>query len=488
MFVKRIFAVLATIAMALASFWQFSPVLAATVSTPATQSVSSDSATGSSVSLPALVITETAAEDIPAATLSWTLPTGFVFDTASVANVVYTGTGLAGSSAVAFIGSTGFSITVTSTSTVAGSLSVGSVTPLKVKAASGTPIVAAGNIMLTAGTVTGIASTTSYGLLTQVPGSPSKLTFTVQPPATTTVGSVFSATVGVQDQFGNLATSDTGRNINILANLIASTTSGSLSGSLSHTDASGLAIFSGLSFSAANQISLTASSTGLTNTTSNIITISTAGSGTTTPPSRLCGLRNGILVKVAGNPTVYMVVNCVLRPFNTPAIFHAKGKKFQDIITIPSLLSIGREIGNGSDDDDTIVIPANSSSTLPSISGLPDGSIVKIPGNPTVYIVSGGVLKPFTSLTVFKAHKKNLKDVKIISASQFASMTVGDPVNFPDGTLVKGSDHTVYVVENGQLLGIPSMGVLNKNGLSLKNLLKASDNDLKDLKHGGDKD
>ena len=195
-----------------------------------------------------------------------------------------------------------------------------------------------------------------------------------------------------------------------------------------------------------------------------------------------------MLVKVEGSSTVYMVVNCVLRPFNTAAIFYAKGKKFKDVKIIRSLLAIGREIGHGSDYDDTIVIPLTSSSTPPTISGLPEGSIVKIPGSSTVYMVSDGVLKPFTSITVFTAHKKDFKNIKVISAEQFAGMSLGDPVNFPNGTLVKGSGNTVFVVENGHLLGITSLAVLNKHRWSLKNLLRVNDNELKDLKRGGNKE
>ena len=186
--------------------------------------------------------------------------------------------------------------------------------------------------------------------------------------------------------------------------------------------------------------------------------------------------------------------------FNSPAIFHAKGKKFQDIKEIASQLFAGlgqgKPVGDGDDNDSTIIVPptTTSSSTVttsfivPTISGLPDGSIVKIPGSPTVYLVSGGVLKPFTSVSVFQSHGKNFKDVQTISASQFASLTVGDPVTFPDGTLVKGSDNTVFVVQNGALMGIPSMESLKRHGWSLDKLLKVNDGDLKDLKHGGNED
>ena len=467
------------------------------VTSPVTANVSSDSATGSSVALPTLIITEGAAAEIPVGTLTWAMPSGYVLDQTSVANVSYGGNGLAGDATVSFPDSTHFSVNVTATSTASSSsLSVGSVTPLKVKASNGSPLAASGNVTLSAGSLAGTASSTSYGTLTQVPGAAAKLVFTIQPPSTTTVGSAFSATVGVQDQFNNLATGDNGRNIDLSANLIASTTAGSLSGTLSHNDASGLAVFSGLSFSAVNQIQLVASSTGLSGATSSTITISATGggTGTTTPPSRNCGLHNGKLVKVEGSPTIYMVVNCVLRPFTTPAIFHARGKKFSDIIIISSgqfsVLGIGKNIGNGNDDDDTIIINplGNASTTAPSITGLPNGTVVKIPGNPTVYIVVNGQLQPFPSLVVFKARGKKFGDIKTISQEQFNSLTVGPPLTLPDGTLLQGSGATIFVIEGGKKKGIRSLDSLRKHGWSLKNVIRGNDDDLNGIEHGGDKE
>ena len=446
------------------------------VTSPVTANVSSDSATGSSVALPTLIITEGAAAEIPVGTLTWAMPSGYVLDQTSVANVSYGGNGLAGDATVSFPDSTHFSVNVTATSTASSSsLSVGSVTPLKVKASNGSPLAASGNVTLSAGSLAGTASSTSYGTLTQVPGAAAKLVFTIQPPSTTTVGSAFSATVGVQDQFNNLATGDNGRNIDLSANLIASTTAGSLSGTLSQTNAS---------------------ATGLSGATSSTITISATGggTGTTTPPSRNCGLHNGKLVKVEGSPTIYMVVNCVLRPITTPAIFHARGKKFSDIIIISSgqfsVLGIGKNIGNGNDDDDTIIINplGNASTTAPSITGLPNGTVVKIPGNPTVYIVVNGQLQPFPSLVVFKARGKKFGDIKTISQEQFNSLTVGPPLTLPDGTLLQGSGATIFVIEGGKKKGIRSLDSLRKHGWSLKNVIRGNDDDLNGIEHGGDKE
>lgn len=478
------------------------PALAATVSSPANASVNSDSFSGSSVALPPFVLTETQAGDIPQGTLNWTLPAGFLLDSGSVADVSYSGTGLSGSSTVNFVDSTHFSITINSTSTAAGSLTVGSVTPLKVKVSAGTPL-ASGNILLSSGSAEGITASTSFGTLTQVPGAATKLTFTVQPQSNAIVNTTLNAfQVSVQDQFGNTVTGDNGRAVSIVPIVVGSSTLGTLSGSTTISDSSGVAAFSGLSYNQTGTIQLRADAYGLTSSYSNNVVFTASGTPPVIPPcsfptTRL--LKNGILVKVAGSDTVYLVVNNTLRPFTTPAIFHAKGKKFQNIVVISqdtfNQLSIGRPVGEGRDDDDAVItIPfvclasASASSTPPSLSNLPEGTVVKVPGDPTIYIVQNGQLHAIPSLSIFQAWKKNFSDVKEISQNQLQTMAIGQLANYPDGTLIQGSGQTVYVIKNGKKFGITSMNVLQKNGWSLKNKIRVNEQERTRLEDGGVED
>ena len=474
---------------------------AVTASSPVTTQVSSDTAVSGFVNLPAITLTEGLAGDIPVGNVIFALPAGFVFSTSTMANVAYTGTGLAGNATVSYPDSTHATVTVTATSSVAGTLSIGSTTPLAVRALTGTPFAASGSIMLSSGALPGLATSTNFGTLTQVAGAVNLLSFTIQPPASVNVGSTFSATVSVKDQFGNVVTSDNGRAISLSVSPVSpTTTTGTLSGIIAINDAFGVSAFTGLSFNQAGTIALVANASSVSSSTStNILVMATSTptpttTPTSTPPSRLCSLRNGILVKVQGSSTIYMVVNCVLRPFTSAAIFHAKGKKFQDIQEISSAinLGIGKAIGDGDDNDSTIIIPPSStstaSSTLPNVSGLPDGSVVKLPDSPTIYMVSGGALQPFTSAITFSLRGKKFSDVKTISQEQFSQMTVGSPVSLPDGTVVKGSGKTVFIIQNGQAQAVTSPGALSKRGKSFKDVKKISDGDLGSLPRGEDAD
>ncbi|MFA6494755.1 MAG: Ig-like domain-containing protein [Candidatus Paceibacterota bacterium] len=181
---------------------------AASVSTPATANVSSDSLTGTSATLPNIVVTEGAAGDIAVGSIVLTAPAGFTFDTGSTPDVVYTGAGLAGS-ATATVAPTTLTITIGNVSSVAGTMTIGGVTAIKAKVAAGTPIHAPGNILMTSGTITGITGATNFGTLTQIPGTAATLSVSgITDPVV--AGTSVGGNVTALDQFGNTATGYTG--------------------------------------------------------------------------------------------------------------------------------------------------------------------------------------------------------------------------------------------------------------------------------------
>ena len=148
---------------------------AATITTPATGDISSDSyGAGTSVSLPNIVIAEGATGDINISTHVWTLPTGYVFDTTSVPDVTYTGTGLAGD-AIAAMAASIMTIETTGASSGAGTMTIGSVTPIKVRVSAGCTMAAADDISMTGGTIAGLSSADNFGTLTQVTGTMTSL-------------------------------------------------------------------------------------------------------------------------------------------------------------------------------------------------------------------------------------------------------------------------------------------------------------------------
>ena len=101
------------------------------------------------------------------------------------------------------------------------------------------------------------------------PGVPTKLGFTIQPPASTTSGTSFLVNVAVEDSLGNIATTNTSS-----ITLALTTANGAtLSGTKTVGAISGVAAFSGLSIDKAGSYTLTATATGLTAAVSTTIAI-----------------------------------------------------------------------------------------------------------------------------------------------------------------------------------------------------------------------
>ena len=203
------------------------PVSAAALVTPASGggAISADNATVVSwTTLGAIVITEQAAGDIAIGVFVLTIPSGFVFDTSSVPDVAVTGTTpqLAANTPAA-IAATTITVTVTANSTAEADnvLTLGGVTPIKVRPTAGTPL-ASGNITMTAGTIAGVSGTTNFGTLTEVHGAADQ--YVIIDPTDGTVDAAITVTVQLQDQFGNKVTTGGDKDTDVTLNADGSAT------------------------------------------------------------------------------------------------------------------------------------------------------------------------------------------------------------------------------------------------------------------------
>lgn len=113
-----------------------------------------------------------------------------------------------------------------------------------------------------------------------------------------------------------------------------------------------------------------------------------------------------------------------------------------------------------------------------------NGTLLKAAGSATVYMAVNNEIRPFTAEAVFKAKGLKFANIQTVTADDLGAATVGKPVGYPDGTLIKGSGPTVYVVSGDTKEGIPSMTVFNKKKYSQKKIVKISDADLADYADG----
>ena len=113
-----------------------------------------------------------------------------------------------------------------------------------------------------------------------------------------------------------------------------------------------------------------------------------------------------------------------------------------------------------------------------------NGTLVKTAGSATVYMAVNNVLRPFNAAAVFVARGLKFSDIQVITDDQLNASTVGKIIGYPDGTLIKGSAATVFVVSGDTKQGIPSMTVFNKHKFSLKKIVTVSDSDLANYDDG----
>ena len=115
-----------------------------------------------------------------------------------------------------------------------------------------------------------------------------------------------------------------------------------------------------------------------------------------------------------------------------------------------------------------------------------DGCLVL--SNGTVYMVSGGQLRGFPSADVFYSWGNGFGGVQQASAEDLA-LPMGPVLVYADGTLVKGpNDPLVYLVSNGQKLPFTSGTVFTGLGFKFSNIQSAPANTFADLPTGGNVD
>ena len=118
------------------------------------------------------------------------------------------------------------------------------------------------------------------------------------------------------------------------------------------------------------------------------------------------------------------------------------------------------------------------------VAGVQTAGVFKLAGNPTVYVLIDGQLRPFSSAAAFFAWGFTFKDIQTITLSQFAAYSVGPILGIPDGSLVKAAGGQTYIVFAGQKNLAAPAGLLAELGLSLKHAVTVPAGDVAALPFG----
>lgn len=144
----------------------------------------------------------------------------------------------------------------------------------------------------------------------------------------------------------------------------------------------------------------------------------------------------GTLIKSQSDATVYVIHQQLKRPL-TYLVFLSRKYSFANVKTMP---------------DADVAILQTGDWYWP-----PEGTLVLIKGDPTVYVMYQELARP-TTYFVFIQRKLSFSKVVPVSLDEFSHVPKAtDPYWLPpiEGTLVKGvSDPTVFVIENGTKRGL----------------------------------
>ena len=114
----------------------------------------------------------------------------------------------------------------------------------------------------------------------------------------------------------------------------------------------------------------------------------------------------------------------------------------------------------------------------------PEGALVS--DSQTIFLIKGGEKRPFRSPDVFHSHGNDFDDV-VPESAEDRSLPVGAVMIFRDGTLVKGpSSPLVYLVTEGGKRPFVSENAFLGRGYSFNNVVTANEETFDDLPTGSE--
>ena len=260
------------------------------------EEISADDANTTYTTLTGPRITEDVAGELTLnGTIIFTAPSGYEWDTAGAVPSVTAqeayGTSTSLDASYTSRSTSALTFTIDVVSTTASQPGELVFSGLKIRPTTGT-VPNTGNITNTG--TTGPNSTTNFGIMTMIAGTPTKVIYTQEPTNATVDETLPTVIAEIQDAGGNTM-EIAGTSVSIAI----TTGTGTLSGTTSlNTDASGQVSFSDLAIDAADDFVLTSSSSGLTSAVSSSFSTSVAGQYTTFLLEKLSG--GTVLTQTAG--------------------------------------------------------------------------------------------------------------------------------------------------------------------------------------------
>jgi hypothetical protein len=185
------------------------------------------------------------------------------------------------------------------------------------------------------------------------------------------------------------------------------------------------------------------------------------------PMGEVVKLRSGMLVRETNSGRVYIVSRGKKVYVPSPELFLEMGYKWSNITILPDgtlgTLENGGELSKGKH---------------------PDGSLITAEGKGVEYL-EDGKKRPIPTPEIFDKQFR-WQDLVKIPLQQWDSYASGQPVYYPNGTLIReNSSPDVFVISNGSRRKIASPEVFEQMGYSWQNIIVVSDGSSAGMPQGG---
>ncbi|MGQ0679148.1 MAG: SpoIID/LytB domain-containing protein [Actinomycetota bacterium] len=118
----------------------------------------------------------------------------------------------------------------------------------------------------------------------------------------------------------------------------------------------------------------------------------------------------------------------------------------------------------------------------PETPKLPNGTLVKGP-DPAIYLLAGGKKRPFASPGALSSHFPGAV-ATVIGSEQITSYELGHPVGYRDGTLLSRPGTPVWLISEGKRRGFTSAHALTKSGYSFKKVVSVRQEEIEIFEEG----
>lgn len=114
----------------------------------------------------------------------------------------------------------------------------------------------------------------------------------------------------------------------------------------------------------------------------------------------------------------------------------------------------------------------------------PDGTLLQIEGEPAVYLIANGVVRPFANRAAFSSRGYTPNKIIAAAASDLSRYNMGSPIKFPNYTLMRASNKTIYLLVNDRKHKITSPEVFKKIGYIEDEIIDLTDVELAEYETG----